>query len=81
MFSLMAAFVDGSLAAPNIVQTEEALRTIRGTVLANGNVFAGSGYTVDKVATGLYDVSFATEFSNIPTVVVTQQHSDNEYCA
>ncbi|MCA9975929.1 MAG: hypothetical protein KC413_09280, partial [Anaerolineales bacterium] len=69
--------IDGSLTAPNIVQTEEALRTIRGTVEANGDVFAGSGYTVNKVATGLYDVSFATEFSNIPTVVVTQQHPDN----
>lgn len=69
--------IDGSLTAPNIVQTEEALRTIRGTVEADGSVFAGSGYTVNKVGTGLYDVSFATEFSNIPTVVVTQQHPDN----
>lgn len=69
--------IDGSLTAPNIVQTEEALRTIRGTVKANGDAYAGSGYTVEKVRTGLYDVFFTTGFSGRPTVVVSQQYPDN----
>jgi hypothetical protein len=54
------------------IESQEILRTIRGTVSAGGTVLQGSGFTVNHVAsTGSYQITFSTPFSGIPSVVAT----------
>ena len=67
----------GSLNANNIIQTAEKLRTIRGTVKADGSKLEGAGFSVSRPHTGTYDVTFSSAFSDRPTVVVSQQHPDD----
>jgi subtilisin-like proprotein convertase family protein len=50
---------------------EENLRIIRGSVLPDGAVFHGSGFTVARVAAGEYVVTFTTPFLDTPTVTAT----------
>jgi hypothetical protein len=50
----------------------ERLVMVRGIVHPDGKVANGAGYTVKRVNTGLYDVSFLTSFSDPPSVVATQ---------
>ena len=48
--------------------TAEPLRTIRGSVAANGTITAGSGFTVTHTASsGIYQINFNTAFSVAPT--------------
>jgi predicted acyltransferase (DUF342 family) len=56
--------------------TSERLRTIRGTVAADGSVVAGAGFSISKSG-NLWKITFADSFSGNPTVVVTQQYPDN----
>jgi hypothetical protein len=56
---------------------EETLRVIRGTVNSNGGINSGSGYSVSKVGTGLYDINFSTAFNTTPAVVITQIFEGN----
>ena len=42
----------------------ENLRIIRGSVFASGTIASGSGFTITKVATGGYVISYATPFSS-----------------
>ena len=55
----------------------EKLRILRGTVLPAGTPSGGTGYTVARPATGIYDVTFQTQFGDIPTIVVTQHYPDS----
>ncbi|WP_017718387.1 hypothetical protein [Kamptonema formosum] len=54
----------------------EVLRIIRGAVRPSGGIDSGSGFTVSKVSTGVYDINFTASFSAKPTVVVTQHYPD-----
>lgn len=49
----------------------ENLRTIRGTVNADGTIAAGSGFTVTKGAAGVYTINFSTAFAAVPSVQAT----------
>lgn len=71
--------IDGNITANNIAQTEEQLRMIRGTVKADGSKLEGSGFTVTRDRTGVYDVTFSTAFTDRPTVVVSQQFPDDNH--
>lgn len=51
--------------------SQENLRIIRGTVNANGSIFAGSGFTLQHVATGHWRVLFNTPYSGNPTATVS----------
>jgi hypothetical protein len=55
---------------------EENLRIIRGTVLYDGGIHAGSGFTVAKQATGIYHINFSTAFSARPSVTATWKYPD-----
>ncbi|NJN74067.1 MAG: hypothetical protein HC799_15265 [Limnothrix sp. RL_2_0] len=50
---------------------------IAGFVNASGDVVGGSGFTVTKRGTGLYDVNFARSFSTRPAVVATQHYGSD----
>lgn len=65
---------DGTLYAPGGV---ENLRLIRGTVGANGNPMAGTGFSANKLSTGLYEVGFINSFNSPPSVVATQQYPES----
>ena len=43
-------------------ESGEALRIIRGEVLAAGSISSGSGFTVSKTGTGTYTIFFSTPF-------------------
>jgi hypothetical protein len=55
----------------------ENLGLIRGTVNADGSIAGGKGFTVKRQTQGVYDVFFATSFSDTPTVAVTQIYRGN----
>jgi hypothetical protein len=66
--------------AANIASCPETLNMIRGTVETNGNILAGMGFSVNRPSTGYYTITFTTAFSNVPTVVATQQYpADNSF--
>ena len=44
---------------------------VRGRVNANGTIARGSGFTVNKFATGRYTITFTTAFAAVPVVVAT----------
>jgi hypothetical protein len=52
---------------------QENLRIIRGVVRFDGVILAGQGFTVSKVATGGYVVTFTQPFSDMPAVTATVQ--------
>jgi len=49
----------------------EALKIIRGSVADNGDILRGTGFTVTKGATGLYQIDVQTAFASTPSSVVT----------
>jgi hypothetical protein len=49
-------------------------RVIRGTVQANNTIAGGGGFTVTKNGGGRYIITFATPFSDMPSVTVAQIH-------
>ncbi|MCA1850363.1 MAG: hypothetical protein LC672_04805, partial [Acidobacteria bacterium] len=54
---------------------EENLRIIRGVVDGDGNIIAGSGFTVTKPAKGNFRITFNTPFSGPPAVTATAEQS------
>lgn len=60
------------------VTSVENLRVIRGSLYANGDIKAGSGFRVVKEETGIYVVLFDFSFAGRPTVVVTQNYPGND---
>ncbi|HEX5871577.1 MAG TPA: hypothetical protein VFY65_14220, partial [Longimicrobium sp.] len=59
----------GGLVAPG---APEGTRVLRGSVKANGDLEGGVGFTVKRVGTGMYDITFATAFTARPSGVATQ---------
>ena len=51
-------------------RSENGLRIIRGTV-NNGSISHGSGFSVVRNSTGNYTVTFATAFSDVPSVALS----------
>lgn len=47
---------------------DESLRTVRGVVGADGSTTTGTGFSVSKLATGEFRVTFDTSFSDVPAV-------------
>lgn len=45
------------------------LAIVRGIVNADGTIFTGSGFTVNKTGTGVYVITYSTSFSVQPSVV------------
>lgn len=70
--SLSASSVDVSLGHAAACK-EEVVRIVRGEVAGAGSIVTGTGFTVRKVSTGLYDITFSTPF-NSRVSVVTSQH-------
>jgi len=52
---------------------EENLRIVRGIVAPNGNIVAGSGFTVTRSGPGDYLISFTTPFASPPALTATQE--------
>lgn len=50
---------------------------IAGFVNSAGAIVGGSGFTVTKRGTGLYDINFSRSFSTRPSVVATQHYSSD----
>ncbi len=59
-----------------VAGASERLRTVRGTVSANGDIAAGSGFSVSKSGS-LWRIVFTNAFSSAPTVIANQQYPDN----
>ncbi|WP_224245076.1 hypothetical protein [Hyalangium gracile] len=53
----------------------ERVRMIRGSVHGDGAINVGTGFTVSKAGTGLYDVNFTHAFGGVPTIIATQQYT------
>lgn len=51
---------------------------VRGRVNADGTIAGGSGFTVVKDATGVYTVTFTSEFAAVPVVVGSALHAVND---
>ncbi len=65
--------VNGNVRAIGYTQSGaggETLRIIRGSANNAGVITQGSGFTISRVATGEYTVTFTTPFSATPTVTV-----------
>lgn len=60
--------VGGGLFTPG---SNEKLRIQRGVVLSNGTIKEGSGFSVNKLSTGVYQVNFTAPFSDEPSVTIT----------
>jgi len=60
-----------SLQAEN-ANTVENLRIIRGSVNSDGSIAGGSGFTVSKTGTGLYQINFTKTFTGRPSGSATQ---------
>ncbi len=50
---------------------EENLRIVRGTVDGNGQILAGTGYTVTHPSSGTYHITFSTPFASRPSITVS----------
>ncbi|MFO0575921.1 MAG: LamG-like jellyroll fold domain-containing protein [Polyangia bacterium] len=68
---------DATARGGSVVVAGEQLRIVRGTVNSNGTVLRGSGFSVSRASTGLYDITFLTAFANPPTVVTTQLYPND----
>lgn len=60
---------DGRLGSSSSGSGSSQGRTITGQVSSAGAVVAGSGFSVNRVSTGVYDVTFDTAFASTPTIV------------
>ena len=54
----------------------DAIRIVSGTVNLDGNILSGTGFTVQKVNTGIYLITFTQPFPSQPTATATQIHPD-----
>jgi len=54
----------------------ERLRMIRGQVESSGAISAGTGFTVNRSATGTYDITIQTAFSALPSAVASASDSN-----
>ena len=54
----------------------ERLRMIRGQVESSGAISAGTGFTVNRSATGTYDITIQTAFSALPSAVASAADSN-----
>jgi hypothetical protein len=64
----------------SVPTSEEAnLKIIRGSVKSNGDIESGGGFTVTKVVgqTGLYQITFTSQFSSAPSVTATATGRSN----
>ncbi len=52
----------------------EPLRMVRGTVHANGVIDEGTGFSVARPNTGVFDITFSPAFSAPPTIVCSGMH-------
>jgi hypothetical protein len=59
---------DGSI---NATGSREKLRIVRGRVNPNGSINTGSGFTVNKVAPGRYQIIYTPAFTGNPVVVAS----------
>ena len=56
----------------------EKLRTLVGRVSSTGTINQGSGFTVSKNGTGIYDINFTQSFASHPVVVANSYgNTDN----
>lgn len=71
--------IEGGLAvqAPvmSIGEDGDYVRMVRGEVAANGSVVSGDGFTAQRMAPGVYRVTFDSAFNEAPTVVATAKSS------
>ncbi len=58
-----------------VVVGDENLRIIRGTVLSNGAIRNGTGFSVSKGG-GVYNITFTTAFSSPPTVTANNYYNE-----
>ena len=87
--TLMAISGDGNLTVSGNVKLgaqgvsaaggAESLRMLRGVVTADGQVVAGSGFSVTKLgAPGRYDIQFNPPFASVPGASVTQLFNEGK---
>jgi hypothetical protein len=53
---------------------EEKLRVIRGKVDGNGNILAGTGFSVIRTAEGEYTITFSTPFAGTPIMTASPEY-------
>lgn len=71
-----ALTINGGLAVPGGVET---LRMLRGIILGDARIYTGSGFSVSKAGTGLYDITFAQAFPSVPAASATQIYGLIDY--
>ncbi|MBZ0267200.1 hypothetical protein K8I85_03530 [bacterium] len=50
---------------------EESLRVMRGQIAADGSPMVGCCFSCVRPSTGVYDISFVSAFSGVPTVIIS----------
>ena len=55
---------------------EENLKMLRGRIESNGTVTAGCCFSVTRVSAGVYDITYTTAFSQIPSVFIQPVSGD-----
>lgn len=58
----------GSSGQYQATASEEKLRIVRGRVDLNGSILNGSGFTAQRLSTGVYRISFSSFFTDVPAV-------------
>ncbi len=58
---------------------EENLKMLRGHVFANGTYAGGVGFSVQKLSTGKYRITFINEFTDAPTCVATTYNQPDNW--
>ncbi|HZS06038.1 MAG TPA: hypothetical protein VFD58_14460 [Blastocatellia bacterium] len=69
----------GASGGSRATSSEENLRIVRGTVDANGNILAGTGFSVVHNNDGVYYIQFNTSFAAPPGITVTVGQDIAEY--
>lgn len=61
----------GSPPPASVVDTNENVRTVRGTVDSAGGILAGSGFSAVRTGVGIYQITFSTAFTGTPSVTAS----------
>ncbi len=65
------AAINASGAGTAVYSPEVGLKVVRGTIAANGTIYAGTGFTVVRDVAGQYTITFTQAFSALTSANVT----------
>jgi hypothetical protein len=64
----------------SVVPSSRPLMIVRGQFNSSASILQGEGFSVSKVGTGIFTVTFATAFADTPVTVACSGGADGDYC-